>query len=739
MKIADSFPGHLHRSQVNLVGAAEPQIWRLTRALQARLWYVGTTAAAQGYPRLTGLHHSLRGKASTVRGGSRAWLVVCCAAFVAAMAIIAATRPTLNTLRIELAAADSGSTFQVFYDFGRGYDQTHSAHASYFPSRRHQTLYLAIPSAAGVLQRLRLDPLTQPGEVTITSIAIGHRAPLGLYGLLVAHEWSGEELRSAFGPLNQVEILDAGDGSLAVRSSGADPMLQSNPGLPGLDGTELARRTRLMIGVQDALIAGMFWLVLLSSVALVVRLALRHQALLARAAGIRPDAAFAALALFFGVSCVCVTPPLQFPDEQVHLFRSYQISRLEFFKPRNEVPEDLWRFHLRYQRLIGQADNKTSFAEIASELLRSADPSRTVQHYTSDLVLAYLPQAAGVLVGRLTSGSPLAMMFLGRLFNLIAYILLVAAAIRTAPVFKWTLGALALMPMSVFVAASLSYDAPTIGLAFLFTALVLRHSRDTGVRLDTRTLAALFLTAWGLALMKQPYSLLVVAFLLIPVKRLGSRRRYSLVFAALVCSPLLLSLAWSAARAVSCSLGVISCHLPPAGASAARAQALSMLQAPSDYIHAYLAAARSFHGYWVDTMIGSRLGWLDTPLPGWVVTVQYWFLPAVALVDSDEAFTLNFPRRVLLVGLFSGFLFLIPTLLYIYDPRLNPLGATIVLGVQGRYFIPIAPLALLAVSTRFLAAKNLPLLGAMRLAFLAVVFSSLVAEALTVYRRYYIS
>jgi uncharacterized membrane protein len=461
------------------------------------------------------------------------------------------------------------------------------------------------------------------------------------------------------------------------------------------------------------------------------------RSLLFRLADADPERFFVALALCFGLWSALVTPPLQVPDEQVHLFRSYQLSRLDVFKPRDEVPGDLLAFLGRFGRLMTHPERKTSLAELEGELATPIDPVRPAEHYTSDLVLAYAPQAAGVLVARLTSGSALAMVYLGRLFNLLAYVALVAAAIRIAPAFRWTLLVLALMPMSIHLAASLSYDAPTIGLSFLFVALVLRAARDESP-LGRHDLAALFACAWALALVKQPYLLLAFAFLLIPVARMGSLRRYLPVFAALVASSVIVSVAWSGARAAACSSGLLACRAPAPGPSAAQVQLLAMLRAPDQFGHVLLGTLRHFGPYWIVTMVGASLGWLDTALPRWVSQVYPWLLPVVALTDAAGSPRLGLARRTLLAGSFAGFLLLIPTLLYLFDPRINPAGAPIILGVQGRYFIPVAPLALLALPAGAPGAARPTLEGARRLATLAVVVAALIAAAATVYRRFYL-
>ena len=69
--------------------------------------------------------------------------------------------------------------------------------------------------------------------------------------------------------------------------------------------------------------------------------------------------------------------------------------------------------------------------------------------------------------------APLTMLYLGRVANLIAYLLLAATAVRLVPIHKWTMALVALMPMSVYLAAAVSADAVTLGLSLLVVALTL--------------------------------------------------------------------------------------------------------------------------------------------------------------------------------------------------------------------------------------------------------------------------
>jgi uncharacterized membrane protein len=90
-------------------------------------------------------------------------------------------------------------------------------------------------------------------------------------------------------------------------------------------------------------------------------------------------------------------------------------------------------------------------------------------HYSP---ICYFPESLGILTGRLLSLHPLTMLYLGREFNLLFWIIVGYWSIRTAPSIAHPLLLILLMPMSLYVAATLSADAPTNAMAAALSAMV---------------------------------------------------------------------------------------------------------------------------------------------------------------------------------------------------------------------------------------------------------------------------
>ncbi|HXW69434.1 MAG TPA: DUF2142 domain-containing protein, partial [Dissulfurispiraceae bacterium] len=86
----------------------------------------------------------------------------------------------------------------------------------------------------------------------------------------------------------------------------------------------------------------------------------------------------------------------------------------------------------------------------------------------------YFPQATGIELGKLIGLPMIALLYMGRLFNLLLWVFLIYLAIRVTPVSKWLFLLFALTPTSLFLSSSSSADAVTNGLSILFIACLLQ-------------------------------------------------------------------------------------------------------------------------------------------------------------------------------------------------------------------------------------------------------------------------
>jgi uncharacterized membrane protein len=481
-----------------------------------------------------------------------------------------------------------------------------------------------------------------------------------------------------------------------------------------------------------------------------------------------PEKAFLWIGAIVGVCLVLLTPPFQVPDEYQHFYRAYQLSEGQiladyhvgecsgYTRDRQDIPCSggylpksllVTVRQVSPPNLRGSAEVQQNPQDIFALLDLPLQPSdRTFIRFQGAALYSpvpYIPQIIGIAVGRILGVSPLIMFYLARFVNLLAWLGLGYWAIWKTPMVSWLFALLLLMPMSLFQAGSLSADAVTNGLVFLLTATFLQYSLAK-TTISDRDLWFLGILCLGLPLVKPAYIPLIFLFLLIPASKINSEKtstdlqdsprhsqlfpfrffsKYTAVGGGIVAASTLTMLGWSSVAGDN--YGKIYPSILP------KEQLLFVLQHPFEYIGILFHTLREFGGQYLVEFIG-KLGWLDTPLP-LVAVISYWLvLLVVALVGEENSQIAIAWWQKLILGLVglasSGLIF---TLIYAAG---SPVGANIIQGVQGRYFIAIAP-------TVFLLLYNRNIRFPVKYFSTGIVFYLLVVQGITLttlVHRYYV-
>lgn len=207
-------------------------------------------------------------------------------------------------------------------------------------------------------------------------------------------------------------------------------------------------------------------------------------------------------------------PPLQTPDEADHYLRTYAISmgRFDFDASRGypqdveslieafpgawvnahtsaglgadpdtgaEKPYNTAGYALKQYGDEGRIESiADSFSQYLNRQKRDSLPP-TVTEPVSFLILPFLPGALGMALARLLGLGALGCLYGGRLANLLAYTALCWLALKQTARSRAALLCLMLLPMSLFMGASLSYDATLLGCYYLMLALLTRQEWST--------------------------------------------------------------------------------------------------------------------------------------------------------------------------------------------------------------------------------------------------------------------
>lgn len=231
-----------------------------------------------------------------------------------------------------------------------------------------------------------------------------------------------------------------------------------------------------------------------------------------------------AVGLALGVTFTYVTPALVAPDEYTHLAAAYELAST--WSGQTAADED-------GNLLLRECDAAhfgTKTGDIGILAYKNEAIAETSEPGSPDVLTthsevkagqgsgSYLAQALGIRLARAQGKNFYTMLLYGRLANLILYLLLAALAVWLAPTSLCGLFAcVALLPMPLQLAASLSPDAAVLGLVFSFTALCLRLRGEKAVWWQKILLIVLGgLTAPGKAI----YLPVILLCLLIPAENL---------------------------------------------------------------------------------------------------------------------------------------------------------------------------------------------------------------------------
>lgn len=416
-----------------------------------------------------------------------------------------------------------------------------------------------------------------------------------------------------------------------------------------------------------------------------------------------PGRLFLVCASFIGLLLLFLTPPFQVPDEFNHFYRAYQVSEGKLLPERlptglgGHLPVGLGEIAEKSgaSGLPFHPEQKIDIRKVAQALGHAMDDRKRGPYVFTNTALysplPYLPQAVGISLARMFCPNPLVMFYAGRLFNLVTFILVIFLAIRIAPVQKRALAIIGLMPMVLFLAASLSSDVFTIGATFLFFAVASSASLSANSQASRAVVVALLFLAVCIGQCKAGvYIPLVGSVLMIPPSRLAGNKKYWLFVGTTILLSLLSASLWLyIAKSLGDSFMVIK---QPVGDPLR-----FIVTHPLDYL-GILYSTFCTHGYLLLRQFGGILGWLDTPLPKLIGNVYLVMLFIGALIAAPGAQPkISVLQRLVALLVTLCVAVIVSTAVFANWPQEN---SEIIFGLQGRYFIPLAPYFLLMFCSR---------------------------------------
>lgn len=415
---------------------------------------------------------------------------------------------------------------------------------------------------------------------------------------------------------------------------------------------------------------------------------------------------FVVLAIVFGVFFAVATPPLQEHDAENHLIRVDRMSRGTFVESLDDEGQTSASFDgclagfIDHHRERGLSDASLDWGGNWEAVECTKPSEQPINNSSLTPPVPYIPNVVGYTAAKMLGGGVNVRVLAARLASLAAYVAAVWAALRLAPKGRAVLFAVAVLPSSLALAASVHADSTGIAAAILTVALTLR-AREHPSR---AVLAGLAASLAVLALSKNLYGPFVLLVLLVPASAFPdrrARRRYVGTTAGIAG---VLFVAWStyAAR--------IHYVIPFLDIDSEEARDY-VVSHPLGFLHS------AWNGLWdpffrevtlpgfVEVLAGMRPNHVNhvygdlPPLAIFGVAAAVLAVAVLADPGATPRGQVHQRRHVAVVtGLVAG---MGVTLIYLgMALTANPPGARTLLWAQGRYFIPLVALLAFAAGQR---------------------------------------
>jgi len=396
--------------------------------------------------------------------------------------------------------------------------------------------------------------------------------------------------------------------------------------------------------------------------------------------------------LVFGVLFAFITPILDVPDESVHLTKAFIVSGGTLFDvpggavASNGLPQ-ITQFHMAQQTLLN--------SELLGQPIADGFTQSTLGN--GQFFLAYIPSALAIFFARVFHSGILPLFYAGRIVNLVTYALFAFFAVRTAPKFKIFFAIVALMPMSLYIAASYNRDFLTYALALFLAAYFTKLYFEKDLVVGKKQVVSFIILCSLVAVLKYnllPFCLLMLA---IPAARFASGKRKAFYSVLSIAIPAAAAIGYFALTTYLVSV------TGGAGGSALAEGGVNIMGANvGQQLHFMLGSLTTSASIFIRSFVENTyyitqlftFGWLTYGLPEVFIYLYLAFFALVAFVYSKyetgpaaiENIKMTFSNKLAVFIVIALSYVLINLLLYL---TWTPVGAPLIQGVQGRYLIPL--------------------------------------------------
>lgn len=414
-------------------------------------------------------------------------------------------------------------------------------------------------------------------------------------------------------------------------------------------------------------------------------------------------------AFFVGILFMLIITPYASSDEDNHIFKCYDMVNAIMGSKTYDDPQYHWLRACDANNELDREVSMKNYLYVYEHFWEKSDSDEMVLVHVDDVtydtqaIIYYFPAVAGIWLGRILNLGTVATYMLGRLFILVVYVMITYFALKKIPVFKTGFALIMLMPSTIAKAACVSYDGLLMAYIFLFIAYSVYYIYNKQ-SLKVKDIVILVLSGLAMTVGKGgAYLPFLLLLFLIPKTNFGRKIPYPAVVAGAIAGSLL----------VYCLYNMeLFSDVAQSGQGTVNDLAWTeeegytlkyILTNPLKSLKVFINTFIQFGGLRYVELIGSGFGWLKVYVSEFYVAAYTLILVIAGLNVNGEEFTFDRKQKILMGGIV-----VISSLLVIVSMWLfwTPINYPYVVGVQGRYFIPMLVLVFFIIKNKFMTIKK---------------------------------
>ncbi|MFF3568168.1 DUF2142 domain-containing protein [Nocardia jiangxiensis] len=413
--------------------------------------------------------------------------------------------------------------------------------------------------------------------------------------------------------------------------------------------------------------------------------------------------AFLLIATVFGAVFTALTPPFWGHDELTQFGRSYQVAHGGFGPERiadsrgvaygGQIPVSIDAlmdyafkdYNRRPPEPAPLSAGRAQYDRLGDAPVSSPTKQMWFTNTAAYSPVPYVPAAVGLRIAEAAGLNVGQTVLLTRLAGLLAYLVLVAFGLRALRGYRvqWLAFTVAVLPIALFQAGTVTADTITNALAVLVSCLLVK-GLFLNARLSRGEMVAALFTAIALPLSKPTYVLLAMLVALIPARQYGFRRALRWVpwfFAILGAA--LFAVWMKIAAPTTEGMGLMR---PPAQWYSVRTgdQLHFILEHPVQFTQIFVHSTWLRDQHWFTQFFG-ELGFSYVEVPA--LSILACLLAFAVSAGIAERMPAAHLRTAIVALVIVASVAMIYVTLYM---SFSPVGFYLLDGVQGRYFVPLA-------------------------------------------------